>query len=123
MVISQGIYRGCKIEFGIIPGTSGQAHVTVEALGKGLQSVIDTITEELLRKTFNFPETNGTNFNLYFERSEHNISWSFFIETIGRCTQYEYLSSIFKSIDALCTYIPPKKEEDKADDVPVAPEA
>ncbi len=100
MIIDKGVYRGTEIEFGLIPNCDGYIGVDIKIGNEKLVKHMNLITEEMVRKAFNFPEKNHTDFALNFVPGENTINYTFRFACLkGTATKFEYMAYIFRSVD------------------------
>ena len=102
MIIEKGVYRGTEIEFGLIPNCDGYIGVDIKIGNEKLIKHMNLITEDIVRKAFNFPEKNHTDFALHFVPGENTIHYTFRFACLkGTATKFEYMAYIFRSVDKI----------------------
>ena len=118
MNITQGIYRGIKLTISLMPETSGQIAITLEAKRKDFVDALKDgkIDERTIRKIFCLPNEDHDEFGTQ-KLSIHisdtpdefglvGFEWWFMFPCLkGRPTQYEYLHFLFNCIDELLRII------------------
>lgn len=119
MQITNGHYRAFEITFGLVDETSGQAIVQIVLHNARYKDQFEAIADETIRKIFAIPDDvigckgGGFSRTKATDAEWPGFAWSFMFSNLHRMTLFEFLSCIFKSIDALFNTMNENKETPK----------
>lgn len=107
MTITEGHYRGVKVNWTLANETDGQMWTTLQPINLFMKAHLKEIPEEEIRKCFSLPKKDEGSFALHvLPDNEKEINWCYMWSGVkGVSTQYEYLAYLFRGIDALWKYI------------------
>lgn len=110
MTITSGQYKCWDISVELVAGTSGEITVFSELTNQKWNGLLEKVSDDEIKEMLNFPPNAENSTDLGFGRTSKNESksgqigfywWFMFDRLKGKHTMYEFLASMFNSLDKL----------------------